>query len=75
MNVMLSQDGKNIITETNLDEAHLLYSALEFISRYKEAHSRMCDEEIQFAEKMAEELHWYLEDAEDEEWEVTNKRI
>ena len=68
MNAMLSLDGKTVITETSIKDAHLHYSVLEFIKRYKEAHGRMIEEEIDFSEKMSNELYNILKNIEDEDW-------
>lgn len=64
MNAILTQDGKTIITETSIDEAHTLCSILEFVSRYTPIHERMLQAEVEFTGKLAEELRWYLEEVE-----------
>lgn len=64
MNTVLSQDGSTLVTETSINEAHLLYSILEFVSRYKPIQDRMLQSEVEFAGELAEELKWYLEEVE-----------
>ena len=69
MNAVLTQDGRTIVTETSIEESKMLYSILEFVSRYDAIHGRMLEDEVEFASKLAEELGRYLEYHE-EEFEV-----
>ena len=69
MNAVLTQDGRTIVTETSIEESKMLYSILEFVSRYEAIHGRMLEDEIEFAGKVVEELGRYLEYHE-EEFEV-----
>ena len=71
MVIYASSHNEGLVVETESEqETKLLYSVLEFISRYNVVHNdgRVTDTEIEFATKLAEELHTYLTD---EEWEVT----